>query len=164
MGRRVKVLQLSSVERQALEDAYQQTKDKRYAYRCRILLLKSDPTGHSNKEIAKILDLTVASVVTWLKRYREEGLAGLSSRPIPGRPNILNFHQDGPTVKEQVKLHRQRLGVAHDLIQAKVGKQFSQPTLHRFLKSLTAATSVSVSDRDNDPIRSSTKSSKNNSA
>lgn len=161
MGRGVKILQISALEKEALKDAYKKTKDKRYACRCRIILLKSDPEGYSNVEVARILDITKASVGNWLNRYRKEGLDGLSSRPIPGRPNILNFHQDGPTIKEQVRLNRQRLGVAHDIIQEKVGKQFSQPTLHRFLKSLTAATSVSVSDREKNPTQNSMKSLKN---
>lgn len=155
MGRHVKILSLTEAARAEVEQAYRATNDKRYAIRCRIILLKSDSNGYTNVHVAQLLGITSAVVNTWLKRYRDEGLPGLSNRPIPGRPGILNFHQDGPTVKEQVKLARQRLGKAHQEIQDKVGKEFSPATLHRFLKNLTAATSVSVSDRDSDPTPNS---------
>lgn len=157
MGRIVNILSISADARSAVDQAYRSTNDKRYATRCRIILLKSDPLGYTNASVAQILDITPVVVTTWLKRYREEGLPGLTSRPIPGRPGILNFYQDGPTVKEQVKLARQRLGKAHQKIEEAVGKQFSPTTLRRFLKDLTVATSVSVSDRDNDPTLNSTK-------
>lgn len=162
MGQRSKILQISFTERQAVEAAYRSTTDKRYAIRCRIILLKSDPRGLSNNHVAELLDITSAVVNTWLKRYREEGLSGLTSRPIPGRPGILNIYQDGPTIKEQVKIARQRLGKAHHTIEEKVGKKFSRDTLQRFLKSLAAATDVSVNAPESKQMKNSTKRLKHN--
>lgn len=163
MGQRAKILQIDSAQRQALEKAFRSTSDKRYATRCRIILLKSDPRGYSNQQVAEIVAVTAAVVNTWLKRYREKGLAGLTSRPIPGRPSILNIYQDGPTVKEQVKASRQRLRLAHEQIERKLDKKFSPYTLRRFLKNLTANTDASVSGFVSDRTQNSTDSSNDNS-
>ena len=163
MGQRSKILQIDSDEHEALEKAFRSTSDKRYAARCRIILLKSDVKGYSNQQVAHIVGVTPAVVNTWLKRYREQGIAGLKTRPIPGRPGILNIYQDGPTVKEQVKDSRQRLKIAHEQIEQKLGKKFSKYTLRRFLKNLTASTVVLEAGSGSDQTQSCINSVKNSS-
>src|SRR5690348_12475793 len=52
--------------------------------RARIVLLAAE--GASNTEIARRLELSRQTVVTWRGRYRAAGLAGLEDRPRSGRP------------------------------------------------------------------------------
>jgi transposase len=158
MGRPIKKLIISTEDRLVLERAYRSTSNRRYAARCRIILLKSSPErAYSSDEISELVDLTRVVVQRWIFRYEEEGLEGLKSRPRSGRPTILSTDQDGQTVKEAVKEARQRLGKIHDEIEQKTDKKFSPPTLRRFLKKLAESTNVSVSDRAASRIQGSTK-------
>lgn len=158
MGRPIKKLLLSTEEREALEKAYRSTTNRRYAARCRIILLKSSPDrDYSSDKISEIVDLTRLVVQRWIKRYEEEGLDGLKSRHRSGRPPILNLEEDGETIKSAVKDARQRLGKIHHEIEKKTDKKFSPPTLKRFLKSLAASTSEYVSDRGGNPTQNITK-------
>ena len=56
--------------------------------RARIVLLASE--GTSNTEIARRLELSRQTVVTWRGRYRSAGLAGLEDRPRSGRPGTVD--------------------------------------------------------------------------
>ena len=52
------------------------------------MLLASE--GTSNTEIARRLELSRQTVVTWRGRYRSAGLAGLADLPKPGRPSQID--------------------------------------------------------------------------
>ncbi|PIP84478.1 MAG: hypothetical protein CO113_02220 [Elusimicrobia bacterium CG_4_9_14_3_um_filter_62_55] len=43
-------------------------------------------TGHHNLTIARNLGISRNTVKLWRRRFAQEGLDGLKSRPIPGRP------------------------------------------------------------------------------
>src|SRR5437870_13741911 len=49
--------------------------------------------GDSPQEVADILDVNQSSAWRWLKRWREEGPAGLLTKPGQGRPPKLNDNQ-----------------------------------------------------------------------
>jgi DNA-binding CsgD family transcriptional regulator/transposase len=65
------------------------------AMRVRIVLASDEAEGV--REIARRLGTTVPTVCAWRKRYRTEGLAGLRSRAIPGRPKRL-----APAVEQRI--------------------------------------------------------------
>jgi len=54
------------------------------AQRAKLLLLAAD--GVSNTEIAHRLGVSRPTVIGWRRRYAREGLAGLTDRLRPGRP------------------------------------------------------------------------------
>lgn len=136
MGRQVTPLKLSTEEREALDLALARTDSIKYARRCQIILLKASETCLTNAAIADQLDTQQVTVAKWVRRYRQEGLAGLASRPIPGRPCIFDPKRDAVLVRKQVEKSRQRLILAKAEIEKAKGMKMSTQTLRRFLKNL----------------------------
>ena len=136
MGRKAKPLFLSEEQRQELLKSLSRTDSIKYARRCKIILLKSSTPTLSNVRIGEELKVQPVTVDKWLRRYRQQGLQGLQSKPIPGRPTIFDPIRDKALVEEQVKKSRQRLKIAHAAIQKAKGRQMSIDTLRTFLKSL----------------------------
>lgn len=136
MGRKSKVITLSSDERAVLEAGYKSSHSSIYSRRCHILLLKSQ--GLSSKEIASFLGITDQSVNNWVNRYVSNGIEGLATKPGQGRKPILDKEQDAAKVRMAVEQERQRLKVAKEQLSHQLNKDFSLLTLKRFLKNLTA--------------------------
>ena len=135
MGRFIKIT-LDDKARAALEAGYRRDKSHTFRQRCQIVLLKAQ--GHKSKEIAAMFGCGEKSVNDWLHRYRAEGINGLRTRAGRGRPAILSAEADASTVRETVQQHRRRISQAKAALEADLGKEFSQRTLVRFLKNLTA--------------------------
>jgi transposase len=136
MGRVIKI-QLGYHQRQELENGYRNGYSHSFRTNCHLVLLKSE--GRKSTEIASFLGITQQKVNRWLWRYKVEGIQGLEIRTGRGRPSILQ-NKDIPLVKEAVQKHRQRISQAKVELEKSLGKEFSQKTLERFLKNLTAAT------------------------
>ena len=68
----IKVLELSEVDRLKLEKGYHNGPTHSFRIRCKSILLKSE--GKSAPKIAEMLEVTVATVYTWIKRYEENGI------------------------------------------------------------------------------------------
>lgn len=107
-----------------------------------MVLLKSE--NRSSKSVADILGTNQVSVNNWLKRYREEGIDGLKTKPGQGRKAILNGEVDKEKVRKAVENERQRLKHAKADLEKELGKEFSLKTLKRFLKNLSADGNESV--------------------
>ena len=75
----MKVLELSEVDRLKLEKGYHNGPTHSFRIRCKSILLKSE--GKSAPQIAEMLEVTVPTVYTWVKRYEENGIKGLEIRP-----------------------------------------------------------------------------------
>lgn len=142
MGRIIKI-ELSDNQRKALENGYRNGKSHAFRTRCQMVLLKSE--GRKSQEIADFLGFCQQAVNLWLNRYKLEGINGLLVRAGRGRPKILSETKDLETVKEAVKRHRQRISIAKSELEKSIGKEFSQKTLERFLKNLTADINASES-------------------
>lgn len=134
MGRIIKI-QLNDNQRRELENGYRNGKSHSFRTNCQLVLLKSE--GRISKEIASFLSLSEQKVNRWLWRYKLEGFKGLEIRQGRGRPSILQT-TDTESVKAAVQQHRQRISQAKVELQSSLGKEFSQKTLERFLKNLTA--------------------------
>jgi len=50
-------------------------------------------SGYTFQHVANRVDSSVSSLVRWRQAYLRHGLAGLKSKPIPGRPSLLSRHQ-----------------------------------------------------------------------
>ncbi len=134
MGRIIKI-ELDDNQRQELENGYRNGKSHSFRTNCHLVLLKSE--GRKSKEIASFLGITEQKVNRWLWRYKLEGLKGLEIREGRGRASILQT-EDTQSVKQAVQKHRQRIAQAKVELEKSLGKEFSQKTLVRFLKNLTA--------------------------
>ena len=69
----IKVLELSEVDRLKLEKGYHNGPTHSFRIRCKSILLKSE--GKSAPQIAEMLEVTVPTVYTWIKRYEENGIS-----------------------------------------------------------------------------------------
>ena len=127
-------LDITDAERQKLESGYKNHKGT-FSQRCHIVLLKT--RGKSSVEIAQIFGITDQAVNNWVRRYKNEGIQGLRTRPGRGRPSTFK-PSDEKIVKAIVKKERQRLKMAKDLLEQELDKSFSIQTLKRFLKNLSA--------------------------
>lgn len=150
MGK-IKKLELSVAEKQALAKGYRSGEKHTFRMRCQMILLKSE--GLSHKEIGKIFACHQMSVYGWVKRYLTEGIEGLQTREGSGRPLILRTAEDLQRVREAVSEHRQRIGFARAELEAELGKQFSEKTLRRFLKKTVADINEYESDRNSDLMK-----------
>lgn len=140
MGRFIKIT-LDDNKRAELEDGYKTGDSHTFRRHCQMVLLKAD--GRKTKEIAAFLGGCEKSVNDWLHRYRAAGIDGLRIKPGRGRRGILSAETDAAVVRRAVAAHRQRIGQAKAELEDALGKEFSQRTLVRFLKNLTADINVS---------------------
>ena len=115
-----------------VRDLYHSTKDVRIRTRAQIILLAFD--GKSPPTIAQIVDLDPESVRRHMKRYRDEGIAGLADRERTGRPRT--------ATPEYVEL---ALATVRRRPRA-LGLNFSIWTLDRLLDYLEEKTQMRVSD------------------
>lgn len=158
MGR-IKTIELSEEERQALEHEYRTGKTHSYRQRCKGVLLKSE--RRTSAEVAEQLGCNEVTVNVWLKRYKQSGVEGLKNLPGRGRKPILD-EADLEKVKEVVAEHRQKISVAREELEQMLGKSFSEETLKRFVKKTLVATKGSESVRSKSRARSSTASKSKN--
>lgn len=146
MGR-IKVVELSESQRQALERAYRTGRTHSYRQRCKGVLLKSEK--RSSAEVARELGCNEVTVNVWLERYEQGGIEGLKTRAGRGRKPIF-AEADLEKVKEVVAEHRQKLSVAREELEQALGKSFSQDTLKRFVKKTLAV----INESENVPSKS----------
>jgi transposase len=139
MGRFLKIT-LDDKQRAALEQGYRNGKTHAFRQHCQIVLLKAQ--GRKSQEIALLLGCCQKRVNDWLHRYQQEGIQGLQIKPGRGRKAILSEATDSAKVSQAVKRHRQRISLAKAELESSLGKEFSQRTLVRFLKNLTADTNA----------------------
>lgn len=134
---KIKGITLTDEERAALEKAWRQGKSHEYRQRCRMVLLKGQYLR--SQEVAQQVGCCEVVVNTWLKRYQEQGLAGLQIKKGRGRKAILQKETDLAAVRLAVQKSRQRVSLAKAELEQELGKEFSTLTLKRFLKKTAAA-------------------------
>jgi transposase len=135
MGRTIKI-ELTEQQRAELENGYRTGKTQVFRLRCQMVLLKAE--GRKSKDVGDILGSCEQAINNWLWRYKQDGVKGLQTKPGQGRVAILQVSQDAASVRLSVAEHRQRISQARAELEETLGKQFSEKTLRRFLKNLTA--------------------------
>jgi transposase len=115
-----------------VRNLYTMTKDVRIRTRSRSILLAFD--GLSAPKIAPIVDLDADSVRHYIKRYRDEGIGGLSDRYKAGRPRIATPEY----IMLALETVRQRPRA--------LGRNYSVWTLQRLIDYLKEKTQIAVSD------------------
>ena len=137
---KIKSLTVTDQERAALEKAAKHGATYSFRLRCQAMLLKTDK--RASLDVAHQLGCCEMSVNDWLKRYQEQGLAGLKTRAGRGRKSILQQETDLAAVRRAVAGSRQRISLAKAELEQELGKEFSQQTLRKFLKKTVAATNA----------------------
>ena len=153
MGK-LKTVELTTAQRDALEKEYRTGESHPFRMRCQIILLKSE--RRTSAEVAEILGCCEMVVNYWLKRFVWEGIDGLRTKPGRGRKPILDTDLDLQTVIAAVKANRQRISLAKAELETALGKSFSQKTLERYIKNMVLAINESESLPQKSRTRKST--------
>ncbi len=74
-----------------LQDEIRRSEEARYDHRLHGILLVAQ--GLSGRKVAKLLGDAPRTVQYWVKRFEQDGLAGLIDQERPGRPSALNQQQ-----------------------------------------------------------------------
>ncbi len=133
------LISLSTEDRATLEKAAKYGTTPSYRLRCQAILLKTEK--RTSLDVAQQLGCCEMSVNDWLKRYQQQGLAGLKVQKGRGRKAILQTETDLAAVRRAVQGSRQRLSFAKAELEQELGKPFGLLTLKRFLKKTVVATS-----------------------
>jgi putative transposase len=136
MGRKVKKMVLSFLDKVALEKGFNSSTNKMFSRRCHIVLLKQE---RSSEDIALIFGITTQSVDKWCNRYLKVGLEGLKTKKGQGRKFILDIEKDSTKIRATIQQERQRIKLVHEELEQNLEKKFSSWTLKRFLKKLSAS-------------------------
>ncbi|MCA1602669.1 MAG: helix-turn-helix domain-containing protein [Acidobacteria bacterium] len=140
MGR-IKRVELDDEQHNALEAGYQDGTSHALRRRCQMILLTSQ--GRTSSEIAGMVGGCHVAVNHWVKRYQEEGIAGLRTRQGRGRKAILQ-ECALEAVQAAVQEHRQRLSVAKAELEQTLGKSFCRKTLADFVKQTVVVINASA--------------------
>ena len=132
-------LELSEVQRLELEKGYRKGERHCFRMRCLALLLKAE--GLSAAEVGERTGMEQHTVRKWLKRYEEEGIKGLETRPGRGRKPIMDC-SDEEAVRRAIEQDRQSVNKAREAWQQASGKEASESTFKRFLSALAQDISV----------------------
>lgn len=132
---RVNTPLLSESAKSALEQGARTGNTPCFRTRCEVILLKA--MGLASKEVAKLMAMTYVSVNAWTKRYKQEGIDGLKTKPGRGRKTVLNVEVDKESVLQAIKANRQRIQTAKAKWEQEANKSVSLSTFKSFLKVLT---------------------------
>lgn len=138
MGK-IKKVALTASRRVQLENGLRNGTSHCFRMRCRAVLLKGD--GLSSEKVGEQTDMSLVSVNAWVKRFREESIAGLQTRPGRGRKPIMDC-SDEAVVRRAIEQDRQSVNKARASWQEATGKEASDLTFKRFLSALAQDISV----------------------
>lgn len=135
MGRKIKKIELSFLEKISLEEGFKSSTNKFFSRRCHIVLLKQE---RSSEDIALIFGITTQSVNKWCNNYLRLGIEGLKTKKGQGRKFILDVEKDSTIIRATIEKERQRIKLVKEELEQSLDKKFSSCTLKRFLKKLSA--------------------------
>lgn len=135
---------MSLEQRAALEKGYRTGASHAFRTRCQMVLLKSE--RRSSVEVADVLGCCEIVVNNWLRRYEEEGIEGLKTRPGRGRKPILSTQNPlhVQTVKAEIAKHPQSVKTVIARLDEELDLAMHPDTLKRFLKKVVTASAASA--------------------
>ena len=137
-GRPKAVLVLSAEQRAQLESmASSRSLPAGLVTRVRIVLLSA--SGKMNREIARQLGLTNATVGKWRRRFVEQGVAGLHDELRPGRPRPISDERVARLVRKTLET-KPKDGTHWSIRQMAEQTRISKSTVHRIWQSFGAGT------------------------
>ena len=132
-------VELSEAQRSELERGYRFGEKHCFRMRCLAVLLKAG--GMPASKVGERTEMEQHAVNKWLKRYKEEGIKGLNTRPGRGRKPIMDC-SDEEAVRLAIEQDRQSVNKAREAWQQASGKEASESTFKRFLAALAQDISV----------------------
>ena len=121
-------------QRQELEEGLRHGSSHCFRMRCQSILLKSE--GRKSKEVSQITGMCAVSINNWVKRYNEEGIAGLQTKSGRGRKPLISPTEDSAAILSAIKSNRQRMRTAKAQWESESGKKVCDTTFKAFLKTL----------------------------
>jgi hypothetical protein len=91
MSEYIRQLELSQEQKQALQERYQATNNRRWQERIQYVLLKGQ--GLSLEAISEVVPYHINTISEWVRRYVGEGLEGLCVWQYQGSPRHLSLEQ-----------------------------------------------------------------------
>ena len=101
---------LDDLARTALERTPKTSSNHALRLRCQVVLLKA--TGRTSQDVGQVVGLCQVSVNSWVKRYGQEGIEGLKTKPGRGRKPLLSVAQDEAAIWAAGPANRQRIALA----------------------------------------------------
>lgn len=159
---RVNTPLLDEAAQAALEKLYKHSPNHTLRQRCQAVLLKA--SGRGSLEVGQVVGLCRVSVDSWVKRYKEEGINGLKTKPGRGRKPVLTIATDQVAVRSAVEDNRQRIRLAKAEWESQ--RAAGEPAVGRdafraFLKVLVADINVSDAAQPANPTRCATPTGSN---
>jgi len=132
--RQIRKITLTEEERKELHRRIRQAKDRRTADRLRVILYKSE--GYKNHVIAHLLQISINSVSTYLKRYLAGGLDALCATNYQGKQPRLTPEQQ-EVLKIELKTHiYNTAGQVIAWVEKQFGVTYTVRGMHTLLKRL----------------------------
>ncbi len=128
-------VQLNTEEVITLEEGMKNGTAHLFRRRCHCLLLSEQ--GYEVKDLVEVFKVSANTVYGWFNRWETGGIVGLRDKAGRGRKPIL-CASDFPQVKRRVQANAQQLRLARVELKADLEREFSEKTLRRYLKNLTA--------------------------
>ena len=135
---RIKTVTATDEQKAALIQGMKYDTKPSYRMRCEAILLKCEQ--RTSTSVAEQLGCCEMSVNDWMVRFAEQGVDGLKVAKGRGRRPILRQESDLQIVTKAVRDNCQRLRLAKEEIQGELNREFSLPTLKRFLKKTVGVT------------------------
>jgi transposase len=132
-----KFVELNEVKKTTLREGMKNHQAHLFRGRCHCLLLSAE--GYEVKDLAAVFPVSQMTIYNWLRRWERGGISGLKDSAGRGRKPILQA-VDLPQVKARVQENARQLKIARQRLKEELGREFSEKTLRRFLKSLVADT------------------------
>ena len=148
---RVNTPLLDESARTALEDVHKHSPNHTLRQRCQLVLPKA--AGRPSLDVGQVVGLCRVSVDSWVKRYQQEGIKGLETKPGRGRKPLLTVADDQAAVRSAVAENRQRITLAKaewESQRAAGTPAVGRDAFRAFLKVLVA--DISVSDDGRPPM------------
>lgn len=131
-------MKLTSEQRQELNQAIDSKSLSGRLFK-RLQGVKLNAQGYSAKAVSDLLQVHYNSVCNWLRRYEQEGLAGLAERAREGRPRRLDAEQ-ARQVRAWVEQEPRQLKLVLTKVEEEFDLDISLETLKRVLKREATAT------------------------
>jgi len=135
---RIKTVTATDIQKAALIKGMKYGRTPSYRMRCQAILLKCEQ--RTSVDVANTVGCCEMSINDWMVRFAEQGIEGLAVARGRGRKPILRQESDLPAVRKAVQDNCQRLRLAKEELQGELNKEFSLPTLKRFLKKTVGVT------------------------
>ena len=92
---------LDDLARTALERTHKTSPNHALRLRCQVVLLKA--AGRTSQDVGQVVGLCQVSVNSWVKRYGQQGIEGLKTKPGRGRKPLLSVAQDEAAIRAAVQ-------------------------------------------------------------